>query len=257
MDNEKGLKYFYSSIAERYDLMNPWKKRTSREKKFFKSLIERRNIKSVLDCHCGTGFYLVMLSGLGCKVEGIDISPEMISVAMENLEKNKVKAKVYNMDVKDMAGSIKKKYDCVISMGNSLPHEFGDENILMALKNMYCLLKKGGTCVINIENYRLLYKDRERFIPSQYTRKDDGVDIFIFAIDYFEDKAVFNILSIIERNGHPEFYQDSIEYNPIYPEKLVSLMEKAGFKDVMLYEDYRMTPLDNEGTYDVIAIAGK
>ena len=198
-----------------------------------------------------------MLSSLGYSVEGVDVSPEMVAVAKKNLARHSVDARIHLCDVKEMSRVLDRRYDCVISMGNSLPHEFGDDNLLKSLKNMYDVLRKSGSCIIHIENYDLLYRDRERFIPSVYHRSEDGVDVFIFAIDYYDDHVDFNILSVFERSGRTEFHADLVTYNPVSPGKLVGLMSAAGFTDVRLYEDFYMSPPGLYGTYDLIATAKK
>jgi len=255
MNEPDSLQRFYSGFADKYDLFMSWDKRIKKERRFFKYLLDTNGVSSVLDCFCGTGFHVSMLSEMGYEAEGIDISPVMVWKAKRNLEKRAFKASVRVCDVKEL--ETEKKYDCVLSMGNSLPHEFGDENLLKALKNMYGTLNPGGICVIHMQNYDRLYEDRERFIPSIYRRTQDESETFIFAIDYYDDKVVFNILSIIERKGMPRFDVDVVEYNPIGESRLKGLMSEAGFGDMKLYEDFRMTPLGRYSTYDLIAVAKK
>ncbi len=254
MEPYEGLQRFYSGFADKYDLFAPWDKRIRRERRFFKHILDMNRVNTVLDCFCGTGFHVAMLSEMGYEVEGMDISPDMVRRARENLKSKGLEARVRLGDVKALDTG--KKYDCVLSMGNSLPHEFGD-NVSLALKKMYEALNPGGTCIIHMENFDRLYEDRDRFLPSAYRRTGDGADVFIFAVDYYEEKVVFNILSVIERGGHPRFAVDVVEYNHIGVEQLKKLLSSAGFKGPAFYEDFRMTPLDREGTYDLIALAKK
>ncbi len=250
-----GLQRFYSSFADRYDLFAPWDKRIRRERWFFKYLLDMNHVNTVLDCFCGTGFHVAMLSEMGYEVEGIDISPDMVRKARENLKSKGLDARVRLGDVKVL--DAKKKYDCVLSMGNSLPHEFGDDNVSLALKKMYGALNPGGTCVIHMENFDRLYEDGDRFLPSVYRCADDGTDVFIFAVDYYEEKVVFNILSVIERKGRPQFEVDTVEYNPIGVKRLDKLLSAVGYRDIQYYEDFRMSPVGTNDTYDVIAVAKK
>lgn len=255
MDGHIGLHRFYSNFADKYDLFAPWDKRIRRERRFFKCLLDSNHVNTVLDCFCGTGFHVAMLSEMGYEVEGIDISPDMVGKARENLKSKGLDAQIRVGDVKALDTG--KKYDCVLSMGNSLPHEFGDDNVSLALKKMYGALNPGGTCIIHMENFDRLYEDGDRFLPSVYRRTDDGTDVFIFAVDFYEEKVVFNILSMIERGGHPRFDVDVVEYNPIGVERLEKLLSSAGFKDLAFYEDFRMTPLGRDNTYDLIVVAKK
>lgn len=255
MSEDPSLHRFYSGFADKYDIFLPWDKRKAREKRFFDQLLGDHPGSTVLDCFCGTGFHVAMLREMGYLADGIDVSQDMIAMTQQNLDKLGIIASIRPCDVKQAASTLDRTYDCVLSMGNSLPHEFGDENVLAALRNMCLLLNAGGLCVIHMENYDLLYEDHDRFIPSVYRRREEGTDSFIFAIDYYEDKVVFNILSIIERGHVPKFSVDVVEYNPLWAGKLTWLMKKAGFRDIRLYEDFRMTPLGKDRTYDLIAVA--
>ncbi|HTY91258.1 MAG TPA: class I SAM-dependent methyltransferase [Methanocella sp.] len=255
MDQAESLRKFYSGFAGKYDLFMPWEQRILRERRFFKYMLDTYNVNSVLDCFCGTGFHLAMLSEMGYDVEGIDISPDMVNKARENLKARGLEPMIALGDVK--AINTKKKYDCVLSMGNSLPHEFGDDNILKALKSMHDALNPGGICIVHIENFDRLYEDRELFIPSRHRRDDTGSDIFIFAIEYYEGRVVFNILSVIERGGLPKFAVDTVEYYPIKAGRLRELINETGFGEIRCYEDFRMSPPGRDRTYDIIMVAKK
>lgn len=255
MGPHESLQRFYSGFADKYDLFASWDERMRRERRFFKFLLDSNNVSTVLDCFCGTGFHVAMLSEMGYKVEGIDISPDMVRKAQENLKSNGFDTRVRVGDVKALDTG--KMYDCVLSMGNSLPHEFGDDNVFRALKNMHDALNPGGMCVIHMENFDRLYEDRDRFIPAIFRRTQDGTDVFIFAIDYHKEKVVFNILSIIERGGSPAFDVDVVEYNRIGVGRLKKLLKTAGFRDLAFYEDFTMTPLGRGCTYDLIAVTKK
>lgn len=255
MDPSESLHRFYSGFAGKYDLFMPWDARIRRERRFFKYVLDANKVSTLLDCFCGTGFHIAMLSEMGYDVEGIDISPDMVARARENLKAGGLEARVGVGDAKAL--DIEKKYDCVLSMGNSLPHEFGDDNVLKALKSMYDALNEGGICIIHMENFDRLYEDRELFIPSMHRRDDDGTDTFIFAIEYYEKRVVFNILSVIERRGLPKFAVDTVEYYPIKAGRLGALIKEAGFGEIRRYEDFRMSPPGKDGTYDIIMVAKK
>jgi glycine/sarcosine N-methyltransferase len=255
MDPPLSLQQFYSGFADKYDLFAPWDKRIRRERRFFKYMLDMNRVNTVLDCFCGTGFHVAMLSEMGYEVDGMDISHEMIDRARKNLKSKGLDSQVRVGDVKSL--KTEKMYDCVLSMGNSLPHEFGDDNVSMALKGMHRALNPGGTCIIHMENFDRLYEDGDRFIPAMFNSDDHGTDVFIFAVDYHEDKVIFNILSVIERKGRPKFAVDTVEYNPIRVERLKKLLSEAGFQTPAFYEDFKMTPLGTGFTYDIIAVAKK
>ncbi|CAJ37523.1 class I SAM-dependent DNA methyltransferase [Methanocella arvoryzae] len=244
----------YTGFAERFDLLIDWDRRRKREETFFRRVLPEK-AKSVLDCHCGTGFHCAMLSEMGYYTEGVDCSEDMLRVAVRNLEARGLSVRLHKADVKEMQSVLDRKFDCVLSMGNSLPHEPTDDCLLKALASMRQALVPGGICIIHMEDYDALYKDHDRFIPSTYRRHQNGAEAFIFAIDYFQDQVVFNILSIIEREGNAEFHADVVKYNPVSVKKMERLIQEAGFTDLAIYCDFRLTPHGMRESYDVIFVA--
>ena len=245
---------FYEGFAPRFDRMIDWKRRRHKEEPFFRNILPE-NVHSILDCHCGTGFHCALLAGMGYEVEGIDASPHMLAVARGNLAARGLSVKLHEADVKELRPG--RQFDCVLSMGHSLPHEFGDDNLLRTLQRMHAALRPGGFCVVHIENFDRLYRDGDRFIPSGFNRTERGTETFIFAIDYFPERVVFNILSVIEEDGAPQFNVDVVEYNPVSVNKLKALMAQAGFRDIEVYGDFNKTPIEESESYDAIYVAHK
>jgi len=242
----------YEGFARRFDRMIDWKRRRRREEPFFRETLPD-GIRAVLDCHCGTGFHCAMLAEMGYEVEGVDASPHMLAVARRNLKERGLDLPLHLCDVKEMQPG--RAFDCVLSMGNSLPHEFGDDNLLKSLQRMHDALRPGGLCIVHLENFDRLYRDGDRFIPSGFRRSGHGSDTFIFAIDYFPDLVVFNILSVIEEDGIPQFNVDVVEYNPVSVAKMSALMTEAGFRGLEIFGDFNRTPIEQSESYDAIFIA--
>ena len=244
----------YEGFADRYDRLMEWGQRQQREEPFFRDILPKDAL-TVLDCHCGTGFHCAMLARMGYYVEGVDISPRMLAAARRNLESRDLHVRLHLCDVKAMQPG--RAFDCVLSMGNSLPHEFGDANLLQTLRRMYGALRPGGLCIVHTENFDRLYRDHDRFIPTRFSRDEDGGEAFIVAVDYGEGRVVFNILSIIEEDGVPRFNVDAVEYNPVPVAKICDLMGRAGFREIKIYGDFRRTPIAESESYDAIFVARK
>lgn len=244
----------YEDFSRRFDRLMEWKRRRHKEEPFFRSILPG-DVRSILDCHCGTGFHCALLASMGYEVEGVDASPHMLEVARQNLAARSLNVPLRLCDVKELQPG--RSYDCVLSMGNSLPHEFGDDNLLRSLQRMHHALRPGGLCILHIENFDRLYRDGDRFIPSSFSHTKRGAETFIFAIDYFEGRVVFNILSVIEENGLRQFNVDVVEYNPVSLAKMRALMAQAGFRDIDIYGDFKMTPIEECESYDAIFVAYK
>ena len=81
---------FYEDFVEKYDSLISWENRLKRENPFFDTLFQKYNVKSVLDCACGTGHHVIMLSQKGLNAKGSDLSPVMINKARINAKESKI-----------------------------------------------------------------------------------------------------------------------------------------------------------------------
>lgn len=97
----------------------------------------------ILDVGCGTGNFSIKLAEKGCKVIGIDLSEEMLSIAREKAEEKGLDIEFYKMDVYDI-GFENNGFDAVFSMA---AFEFIKEP-QKAYDEMFRVLKPGGQLLI-------------------------------------------------------------------------------------------------------------
>ena len=71
----------FSDVADIYEAMIDWQKRLASEGPFYRRLFDRVGVHSVLDVACGTGRHAAMFHSWGLRVEGADISANMIERA--------------------------------------------------------------------------------------------------------------------------------------------------------------------------------
>jgi len=102
---------------------------------------------AILEAGVGTGRMLIPLIQKGFKVDGVDLSSEMLDKCRENIEKYNVSANIYKQDLTKL--SLPKKYDAVIMPTGSfclLTKEFA-EDVLISLYNH---LEDGGKFIVDI-----------------------------------------------------------------------------------------------------------
>jgi glycine/sarcosine N-methyltransferase len=85
----------YKDFAERYDLM---KLKNPDRDEFFRNLFEKHNVKTVLDCACGTGHELILFHSFGCHVQGSDFSDSMLEQARKNLSESNLEIPLKRID---------------------------------------------------------------------------------------------------------------------------------------------------------------
>lgn len=242
---------FYEEFVDKYDRLVSLENRIERESNFFKRIFSDNNVKTVLDCACGTGHHVIMFQQMGYVATGSDLSPSMIQKAKSNSEKYGISALFRIVDFSNLTNVFNEKFDAVVCVGNSLPHLFSDENLTKAISEMYNVLNKSGILIIDQRNYDRLVKNEIRFIPSSF-REDE---IFFYVLDYFPNKIVFNVIDIEIENRKVKTY--STEYNPLKKRKLIELLRTAGFKDMKLYQDHEFNDFDPENSDNLIVVSKK
>ncbi len=107
-----------------------------------------RDIQSILSFGCGTGRYERELAKVGYRIHGIDMSEEMISVAMNSDEDNEESITYEVADIRDYHSG--EKYDAVISLFQVMSYQTTNEDMENALKCAREHLNEGGLFVFDV-----------------------------------------------------------------------------------------------------------
>ena len=225
--------------------------RIKRESNFLKKIIKENNIKTVLDCACGTGHHIIMLRQLGYEIEGSDLSPAMIGETQKNLKKYGIETTIRVSDFKNLLNNFKNTFDAILCIGNSLPHLLSEQEIFEALSSIYRLLNNKGILILEQRNYDKLVKNQERFFPVSFRENE----VFFYVLDYYPSKIVFNVIDL--ETDNKKFKVFSTEYYPLFTEKLGNILKNLGFKDMMFYQDHEFNTFDKNSSDQMIIICQK
>jgi len=105
----------------------------------------------ILDLACGYGRVTFMLAKIGFYIEGIDISSNLIKEARQEAKKLR-----YNIDFK--IGDMRKlpykdeSFDKVLCLWSSFNHLLTENDHLMAINEIYRILRFNGASVIDVPN---------------------------------------------------------------------------------------------------------
>ncbi|CAF5083194.1 unnamed protein product, partial [Rotaria sp. Silwood1] len=145
---------FYHVIFE------DWNASIERQGSQLKNIIESNwpQHKTILDVSCGIGTQTIGLSKNGYQVTASDLSENEIERAKkEAQQRGQINISFSVCDMRRAFTHHGGNFDIVISCDNSIPHLLTDEDILLALKQMYSCLRPGGGCLITVRDY-----DREQ-----------------------------------------------------------------------------------------------
>jgi glycine/sarcosine N-methyltransferase len=245
----------YKGFADRYDLFfDRFGEHDPIAVEFFRKLFAESQVRSVLDCACGTGHDLVLFHSLGCQVFGSDISESMLTQAHKNLAERGLKVPLYKADYRELPEHFNRPFDAVVCLSSSILHMPNENEVLRAFKSMREVLREGGMLVLTQGTTDKQWAEKPRFILAVNTKEFSR----LFVMDYFDQGARYNILDIF----HGEQARDFKVWPVDYPQMLLKddqerLLKASGFEAVDFYGTYRFDPYDKEASDRLIAVARK
>ena len=87
----------------------------------------------------------------------------MLKKASEYADKEGLKKKFLQADFRELEKVFIKTYDCVLSMGNSIPHLMTNEDIEKAVLSIYNRINPKGISVIEIRDYDKMLAEKNDF----------------------------------------------------------------------------------------------
>jgi len=238
------VKKFYSEIAPYYDTLmidsfNSIATYRNSRKMLIDILNEDGNIKDIVDCGCGTGIDMILMSKAGFNLLGCDISKEMLDMATKNnsrlLPQNKLRIK--NIDfINKLSDLGTNKFDALTCLGNSLYHVFSTNKLISTIKGFYNVLKTHGLCLIEVDNLDTILKVLPKYRYAMHFEK-----IYNFKNNTFiaYDKWQFCKHHIISHvyllNDSSDYYNIQtfkLPFRPYELNKLISILHDIGFREI-------------------------
>lgn len=211
-------------------------------------------IEKVLDLGCGTGTLTELLSEMGYKMTGADLSEDMLAVASEKAYESGNDILYINQDMREL--SLLEKQDAVICVCDSINYLLLDEDMVETFKHIKDSLRTGGILIFDfntIYKYETVIGDttiaenREdcSFIWENFYEPSTQINeyqVTFFVRDDEEDEDIF-------RRFEESHIQRGYELS-----KMRALLEASGLKFVTaLDETTKKTPTDESERIYIIA----
>lgn len=199
--------------------------------KWSQFLIERGCAGFGFDLACGTGNITFRLAEKGCRMVGVDISPQMLAVA-EGKKKN-VKNPLFRcQDISDFSHT--EKADFVVCVCDGINYLKGEKLVAKTFANVYDCLKEGGRFVFDVSSeYKL-----KNILGDNFFYEDDDDLTYFWTNSLKKDRVEMELSFFIRQNQlYRRFDERHIQY--IYPQSaLTRLLEEAGFTGIETFDCY-------------------
>jgi len=182
----------------------PYPEYSRRVAELLPRVLERFGLKPkrVLDLACGEGTFAVELAKRGYQVTGVDLSPEMLSLAREKAKEAGVEVRFVEQDMRDL--KLDERFDLVTCWYDSLNYLLEHDELVKTFHNVARVLSPGGLFIFDMNTRYGLAVGWQR---HPCTVEVDRPDLFIAhrpSYDYERNIATLRITGFIkekEREG--------------------------------------------------------
>ncbi|KGR78020.1 class I SAM-dependent methyltransferase [Ureibacillus manganicus] len=193
----------------------------------------------ILEPGVGTGRMLIPLLEQGLKVDGFDVSEEMLTICRTNCESRGLQPHLFIGNMESV--SLDTKYEVIIVPTGTFLLLHNREDSIKALKNFYHHLANGGKLYID------LFLQTEFPIDKVSTRTwetKDGdlitLESKMVEVDFMNQYTISHHRYEKWRNG--QLIQSELERFPLRwygVEEFKLILEQVGFQDIIISADYQ------------------
>ncbi len=232
----------YQELAKSYDrLTNDVDYRATVD--FYMEILRREGVKprTAVDLACGTGSVTAILAGMGLDTIGVDMSEEMLTVAMDKVMDMDKPPRFICQKLQELR--LPRGVDLAVCALDSLDYITDPEDCKEAIRRTYKVLNPGGVFIFDVNTpEKLRAMDGQVFL-------DEDDDVYCVWRGEFDRKT--NICSygmdLFQREG--EVWHRSFEEHREYAysrEQLTEYLKAAGFTHIEVYAD-RLFEAPREG----------
>ncbi len=224
--------------------------------KYIESLIEKSgaNVKNILELACGTGNITIPLAKKGYDIAGIDISEDMLGLALEKSETMGVPLVLLEQDMVELDFDLY-DLDCVLCACDGFNYVTSLDDLDKVFAKIYDLLKPGGIFVFDISSYyklsqvlgnNFMGESREDISYMWTNYYDEANQLLEMNLDFFlkleseGGEAVYLEEGLQEDDNLYERYREVHLQRAHREEEIVDILKKLGFARIDSYGDFGM-----------------
>jgi SAM-dependent methyltransferase len=239
---------FYNQLSPYYHLIFPdWKASVLRQGEQLSTLMKSHwpMHQNILDVSCGIGTQALGLALQGHLVTGSDLSFSAVERAKEEATSFGVNLNLSVCDMRQAHRHHGSGFDVVISADNSLPHLLTQEDLLLAIRQMYACLNIGGGCILTLRDYDKEERGQNLVKPYGVRLENDKRFLMFQAWDFKGDYYDLSFFIIEESLSTHETRTHLMRsrYYAISTQKIEVLMREAGFQKVRRVDDAFYQPV--------------
>lgn len=236
----------YDHIADAYDLVYA---DTGEKVPFVIQKLQHYQAQEILELGSGSGLLAIPLKDEGFKIEGLEISKEMIAVAHQN----DPELTVHCGDIRDY--DLGKQYDAVLCVSSGLVLLDSHEEMRQCLSRSYAHLKPGGILWLELPNHPV--EMQQNHLTQEVHANDDSSIIVV--IQSSQEEQYWQENWTIFRQSRDGFAREDVTCREFLysPSQLEQDLKDSGFDIIETYGDLFGNPFDEELSWRRVCICTK
>jgi SAM-dependent methyltransferase len=244
------MKEWFKNWFNTEEYLNVYKHRNEEDAKKLVDLI-LNNITvppggKVLDLACGPGRHSILFAQKGFKVSAVDLSKNLLKVALDSAVKSNVYVNFIEADLRNLC--IKPKFDLVVNLFTSFGYFEDDKENYKLFRRAFYFLNDNGYFVLNFFNKNFLEKN---IVSSSEDCIDNSK---IVQERKIEGQRVVKKITI-SKDGNKRHFMESVRMYS--KDELITGIEDSGLKVEKIFGDVRGRTFDLETSPRIIIIARK
>jgi SAM-dependent methyltransferase len=239
-------------LTDVYEAMIDWPKRLAHETPFYRRWFDRCGVRSVVDVACGTGRHAAMFHQWQLRVEGADLSPNMIDRARRQFgEPPGLRWVVRGFDSPIEPAE---PFDAALCVGNSLALAPDAATAGRAVEQMFAAVRPGGLVVIQVLNLWRLPDGPCVWQKCQAAVMPQGEMLIVKGVNRGGNRGYVELI-VADRAEGTLTNSESVPFLGLEAAELQQMLRQAGAADVQCFGGYQQQPYDRQQSVDLIAIA--
>ncbi|HEY4383002.1 MAG TPA: methyltransferase domain-containing protein [Ktedonobacteraceae bacterium] len=256
---------YYERVSD-YDL--EYQSQSEQDLPFWRELLMRYTPHHVLELACGSGrIGIDLLHGPGnFALEGIDISPEMLSAYRRKLEREpeeqRRRVTLHEGDISEYDLAHKGEFDLIFLPFNSIAHLYELDQQLATFKNTQEHLVPGGRFIVDTFVPDLDYLSNALNRPSNVYLEDEidepeeDFTMLLYSSRKYDpieqtQHIVWTHEKFFNKTGEHERYLSKLDMHIFFPRELQILFLATGFSIEAIYGSYDWKPF-GRGTRQIV-----
>lgn len=192
-----------------------------------------------VECACGTGNLTLPLARAGYKMTGMDLSEDMLALAMEKARRAGVQAPFVRQDMRAL--SVPRRVDCVLCTCDGVNYLTEPAQTAEFFRAAYHALRPGGALIFDVSTpYKL-----QNTLGSHTLYSDDEEIAYIWRNKFDEKTALLTLrLSLFVRreDGAYDRMEECQVQRAHTRKELKEGLRQAGFAEPRFFGRLRLTP---------------